>query len=131
MREGQEFKSEWGETVIVLRASEILDVVYFTDELMFVDSLPIGAFVDNYKPTGRVNTALKTLFDETNFERIERLQEEVKEIQSDIKDIFAEAKAVGYDVKIMREMIKLRKMNAVDRDEQEYLIDTYKRALGL
>lgn len=64
-------------------------------------------------------------------ERIERLQEEVKEIQSDIKDIFAEAKAVGYDVKIMREVIKLRKMNAVDRDEQEYLIDTYKRALGL
>lgn len=64
-------------------------------------------------------------------ERIERLQEEVKEIQSDIKDIFAEAKAVGYDVKIMREVIKLRKMNAVDRDEQEYLIYTYKRALGL
>lgn len=64
-------------------------------------------------------------------ERIERLQEEVKEIQSDIKDIFAEAKAVGYDVKIMREVIKLRKMNAVDRDEQEYLIDTYKRTLGL
>lgn len=64
-------------------------------------------------------------------ERIERLQEEVKEIQSDIKDIFAEAKAVGYDVKIMREVIKLRKMNAVDRDEQEYLIDTYKRALGI
>ena len=64
-------------------------------------------------------------------ERIERLQEEAKEIQSDIKDIFAEAKAVGYDVKIMREVIKLRKMNAADRDEQEYLIDTYKRALGL
>lgn len=64
-------------------------------------------------------------------ERIERLQEKVKEIQSDIKDIFAEAKAVGYDVKIIREVIKLRKMNAVDRDEQEYLIDTYKRALGL
>lgn len=64
-------------------------------------------------------------------ERIERLQEEVKEIQSDIKNIFAEAKAVGYDVKIMREVIKLRKMNAVDRDEQEYLIDTYKRVLGL
>lgn len=69
MREGQEFKSKWGETVIVLRASEILDVVYFTDELMFVDSLPIGTFIDNYKPTGRVNKALKTLFNETNFER--------------------------------------------------------------
>ncbi len=57
--------------MIVLRASEILDVVYFTDELMFVDSLPMGAFIENYKPTGRVNTALKTLFDETNFERVE------------------------------------------------------------
>lgn len=64
-------------------------------------------------------------------ERIERLQEEIKEIQNDVKDIFAEAKAIGFDVKIMREIIKLRKMNAVDRDEQEYLLDTYKKALGL
>lgn len=64
-------------------------------------------------------------------ERIERLQEEVKEIQNDVKDIFAEAKSCGFDVKIMREIIKLRKMNAVDRDEQEYLLDTYKKALGL
>lgn len=63
--------------------------------------------------------------------RIERLQEEIKEIQYDVKDIFAEAKAVGFDVKIMREIIKLRKMNAVERDEQEYLLDTYKKALGL
>lgn len=67
-----EFKGEWGDTVIVLRASEILDVVYFTDELMFVDELPIGAFLDRYKPTGRVNTALKTLFNEENFERNEK-----------------------------------------------------------
>lgn len=64
-------------------------------------------------------------------ERIERLQEEIKEIQNDVKDIFAEVKAFGFDVKIMREIIKLRKMNAVDRDEQEYLLDTYKKALGL
>ena len=71
MKVGSEYSSEWGETVIVLRASEILDVVYFTDELLFVDSLPMGAFIENYKPTGRVNTALKTLFDETNFERVE------------------------------------------------------------
>ena len=67
-----EFKGEWGDTVIVLRASEILDVVYFIDELMFVDELPIGAFLDKYKPTGRVNTALKTLFNEKNFERKEK-----------------------------------------------------------
>lgn len=72
MKTGMEFKGEWGDTVIVLRASEILDVVYFTDELMFVDELPIGAFLDKYKPTGRVNTALKTLFNEKNFERKEK-----------------------------------------------------------
>lgn len=72
MKTGMEFKGEWGDTVIVLRASEILDVVYFIDELMFVDELPIGAFLDKYKPTGRVNTALKTLFNEKNFERKEK-----------------------------------------------------------
>lgn len=72
MKTGMEFKGEWGDTVIVLRASEILDVVYFTDELLFVENLPIGAFLDKYKPTGRVNTALKTLFNEENFERKEK-----------------------------------------------------------
>lgn len=64
-------------------------------------------------------------------ERIERLQEEIKAIQSDVKDIFAEAKSCGFDVKIIRQIIKLRAMNAVDRDEQEYLLDTYKKALEL
>lgn len=64
-------------------------------------------------------------------ERIEYLQEEIKDIQNDVKDVFAEAKSVGYDVKIMREVIRLRKMRAIDRDEQEYLLDTYKKALGL
>lgn len=69
MKTGEEFKGEWGDTVLVLRASNVLDVVYFTDELLFVDELPIGAFLDKYKPTGRVNKALKNLFKETNFER--------------------------------------------------------------
>ncbi len=72
MKVGSEYSGEWGDTVIVLRASKVLDVVYFTDELMFVDELPIGAFLDKYKPTGRVNKALKTLFDEKNFERKEK-----------------------------------------------------------
>ena len=66
---GTECKGEWGDTVVVLRASKILDVVYFIDELMFVDDLPIGAFLSRYKPTGRVNIALKNLFNENNFER--------------------------------------------------------------
>lgn len=68
---------------------------------------------------------------ESLIERIERLQEEVKEIQSDIKDIFAEAKAVGFDVKIMREIIKLRQLSQVDRDEKDFIIETYRKALGV
>ena len=64
-------------------------------------------------------------------ERIERLEEEQKALSSDIRDIFAEAKGAGFDVKIMRTIIKLRKMNAADRDEQETLLETYRRALDI
>ena len=64
-------------------------------------------------------------------ERIERLEEEQKALSSDIRDIFAEAKSAGFDVKIMRTIIKLRKMNAADRDEQETLLETYRRALDI
>ena len=64
-------------------------------------------------------------------ERIERLEEEKKAIQSDIRDIFAESKSAGFDTKIMRQIIKLRKMNAADRDNQEYLLDVYKKALDI
>lgn len=64
-------------------------------------------------------------------ERIERLEEEKTAIGSDIRDIFAEAKSAGFDVKIMRTVIKLRKMNAADRDEQEFLLETYRKALDI
>lgn len=64
-------------------------------------------------------------------ERIERLEEEQKALSSDIRDVFAEAKSAGFDVKIMRTIIKLRKMNAADRDEQEILLETYRRALDI
>lgn len=64
-------------------------------------------------------------------ERVERLAEEKKGIQDDIKDVFAEAKAVGYDVKIMRQILKLRAMNPDDRREQELLLDTYCAAIGI
>ena len=64
-------------------------------------------------------------------ERIERLEEEKKGVQSDIRDIFAEAKSAGFDVKAMRAVIKLRKMNVADRDEQELILDTYRKALDL
>lgn len=64
-------------------------------------------------------------------ERIERLEKEKNDINRDIRDIFAEAKSVGFDVKIMRAVLKLRKMDAADRDEQEFLLDTYKKALNI
>jgi uncharacterized protein (UPF0335 family) len=64
-------------------------------------------------------------------ERIERLEEEKKGIGDDIKDVYAEAKAVGYDAKIMRQIIRLRKMKPDDRREMEMVLDTYKCAVGL
>lgn len=64
-------------------------------------------------------------------ERVERLEEEKKGVQDDIKDVYLEAKAVGYDVKIMREIVRLRKQNPDDRKEHDLLLDTYKAALGL
>ena len=64
-------------------------------------------------------------------ERIERLEEEKKAIAGDIRDIFAEAKSAGFDVKVMREILKLRKMDAADRDEKEMLLETYRRALEI
>ncbi len=64
-------------------------------------------------------------------ERIERLEEEKKAIAGDIRDIFAEAKSAGFDVKVMREILKLRKMDAADRDEKELLLETYRKALEI
>jgi uncharacterized protein (UPF0335 family) len=64
-------------------------------------------------------------------ERIERLQEERKALSSDIKDIFAEAKSAGFDVKVMRQLIRLRKLDPAEVEEQETLLDVYRRALGM
>lgn len=64
-------------------------------------------------------------------ERIERMEEEKSGISRDINDIFAEAKSAGFDVKAMRAVLKLRKMNAADRDEQEFLLETYRKALDI
>lgn len=64
-------------------------------------------------------------------ERIERLNEEKAGLTEDIKDIFAEAKGNGFDVKTMRQILKIRKMDASDRAEQEALIDLYLHALGM
>ncbi len=64
-------------------------------------------------------------------ERVERLEEEKKGIADDIRDVYAEAKSQGYDAKIMRQIVRLRKMNINDRKEMEALLDTYKAALGI
>ncbi|BEV00111.1 DUF2312 domain-containing protein [Novosphingobium olei] len=64
-------------------------------------------------------------------ERIERLEEEKKGISDDIKDVYNEAKATGYDAKVMRIIVRLRKMKPDDRREQECVVETYKNALGL
>ena len=64
-------------------------------------------------------------------ERIERLEDEKKALAADIKEVFAEAKGSGFDTKIMRQVIRLRRMDKDDLDEQETLLDVYKRALGM
>lgn len=64
-------------------------------------------------------------------ERIERLEEERKAIASDIKDIYAEAKSAGFDVKVMRQIIRIRKQEPAEVEEQETLLDVYRRALGM
>lgn len=64
-------------------------------------------------------------------ERIERMEEEKKGIADDIRDVYAEAKANGYDTKIMRMIVRLRKMETHTRQEQDALLETYRQALGI
>ncbi len=64
-------------------------------------------------------------------ERIERLEEERKALGSDIKDIYAEAKSAGFDVKVLRQLISIRKKEPAEVEEQESLLDVYRRALGM
>lgn len=63
--------------------------------------------------------------------KIERLEQEKKELSADIREIFAEAKGQGFDVKVMRQILNLRKMNQADRAENEYLRDEYKKLVGI
>jgi uncharacterized protein (UPF0335 family) len=62
-------------------------------------------------------------------ERIERIEEEIRSLSDDKKDVYAEAKSTGFDVKILREVIKLRKEDPKDRDERGSLLDAYLHAL--
>lgn len=64
-------------------------------------------------------------------ERIERLEEERKALGNDIKDIYVEAKSAGFDVKVLRQLIRLRRQEPREVEEQETLLDVYRRALGM
>lgn len=64
-------------------------------------------------------------------ERIERLEQEKADIAADIREVFAEAKANGFDNKVIRQVLKLRKMEASEREEQESLLEIYLDALGM
>ncbi|MFC0407939.1 DUF2312 domain-containing protein [Roseomonas elaeocarpi] len=64
-------------------------------------------------------------------ERIERLEEERKALSDDIKDIFAEAKSAGFEVKVVRTILRIRKQEPAEVEEQETLLDLYRRALGM
>ena len=64
-------------------------------------------------------------------ERIERLESEKADLASDIREVFAEAKGQGFDVKVMRQVLRLRKMDPADRAETEFLRDEYKKLLGM
>jgi uncharacterized protein (UPF0335 family) len=63
-------------------------------------------------------------------ERIEHVDEEIKALTEDKKDIYAEAKGQGFDVKILREVIRIRKKDQKERDEEELLLDVYLQALA-
>jgi uncharacterized protein (UPF0335 family) len=67
----------------------------------------------------------------TIIERVERLEEEKSTLAEDIREVFSEAKAAGFDVKILRQVIRLRKLDSSDRQEQEAVLDLYKRALDM
>lgn len=64
-------------------------------------------------------------------ERIENLEGERESLSDDIRDIYKEAGSAGFDVKVLRQLVRLRKQEAAEVEEQEHLLDTYRRALGM
>jgi uncharacterized protein (UPF0335 family) len=64
-------------------------------------------------------------------ERIERLEEEKQALTNDIREVYSEAKGAGFDVKVLRQVVRLRKMDANDRSQMEAVLDVYKRALNM
>jgi len=89
--------------------------------------MPDGSAVSKKAKAGPISAERLKSF----VERIEKLEEERHAIGGDIRDVYSEAKGVGYDIKTMRKLVSLRKMDATERAEQETLLDTYKHALGM
>jgi uncharacterized protein (UPF0335 family) len=90
-------------------------------------AMPATAAAEKEQPATRfAKDQLKAIV-----ERVEKLEEEKKAISDDIRDVFAEAKVNGYDVKALRQVVKLRKMDKNERQEQEAILDTYLVALGM
>ncbi len=87
-----------------------------------------GAASIDSLPPGATTVAAERL--RSFIERVERLEEDKAAIMNDVKEVYAEAKGEGYDVKILRQVIRLRKMDRADRQEQEALLDLYLSALG-
>jgi uncharacterized protein (UPF0335 family) len=89
--------------------------------------MPASAAADNQDASFRfAKDQLKAFV-----ERIEKLEEEKKAISDDIRDVYAESKANGFDVKALRQIIKLRKIEPTERDEQDAILETYMHALGM
>lgn len=90
-----------------------------------MSSMPEGSHSEESASTqGIAANQLRSLI-----ERIERLEEEKKALQDDIREVYAEAKANGFDPKIMRQVVRIRKMERAERQEQEALLDLYLGAL--
>lgn len=64
-------------------------------------------------------------------ERVERLEEDRANLNADIREVYAEAKSAGFDVKTMRQIVRLRKMEPNERQEQQHLLDVYREAVGI
>src|SRR4051794_28070872 len=89
--------------------------------------MPDGSAVSKKTKAGPISADRLKSF----VERIEKLDEERKALSDDVRDVYSEAKGVGYDVRTMRKIVSLRKLDSADRAEQETLLDTYKHALGM
>lgn len=96
--------------------------IHTTDGRSATFSVPADAASDGNIAADRLRSII---------ERIERLEEEKKALAGDIKDIFAEAKSAGFDVKVLRQLIRIRRQEPADVEEQETLLDVYRRALGM